>query len=88
MRLDTHIYPGYEISPFYDSLLAKLITHGKNRQEAIKIMQRALNEFEITPIKTTIPFHLRLIENPLFLKGDISTHLVQQMLKEESKGEE
>jgi acetyl-CoA carboxylase biotin carboxylase subunit len=88
VRLDTHIYPGYEISPFYDSLLAKLITHGKNRQEAIKIMQRALNEFEITPIKTTIPFHLRLIENPLFLKGDISTHLVQQMLKEESKGEE
>jgi len=88
VRLDTHIYPGYEISPFYDSLVAKLITHGNNRQEAIKIMQRALNEFEIAPIKTTIPFHLRLIENPLFLKGDISTHLVQEMLKEEQKGEE
>ena len=88
VRLDTHIYPGYEISPFYDSLVAKLITHGSDRQEAIRIMQRALNEFEVAPIKTTIPFHLRLMENPLFLKGDISTHLVQEMLKEESKGEE
>ena len=88
VRLDTHIYPGYEISPFYDSLIAKLITRGSNRHEAIKIMQRALNEFEVAPIKTTIPFHLRLMENPLFLKGDVSTHLVQEMLKEEQKGEE
>jgi len=88
VRVDTHIYPGYEISPFYDSLVAKLITRGNNRQEAVKIMQRALNEFEIAPIKTTIPFHLRLMENPLFLKGDVSTHLVQEMLKEEQKGEE
>ncbi len=83
VRLDTHIYPGYKISPFYDSLVAKLITHGHNRAEAIKIMQRALNEFSIAPIKTTIPFHLQLLENPLFLKGDISTHFVQDMLKEE-----
>lgn len=88
VRLDTHIYAGYEISPFYDSLVAKLIVHGKNRQEAIKIMQRALNEFYIAPIKTTIPFHLRLMENPSFLKGDISTHFVQEMLKGEQKGEE
>ena len=83
VRLDTHIYPGYKISPFYDSLVAKLITHGHNRAEAIKIMQRALNEFSIAPIKTTIPFHLQLLENPLFLKGDVSTHFVQDMLKEE-----
>jgi acetyl-CoA carboxylase biotin carboxylase subunit len=83
VRLDTHIYPGYEISPYYDSLVAKVITHGKNRQEAIRIMQRALNEFAIAPIKTTIPFHLRLLENAAFLKGDISTHFVQEMLKEE-----
>ena len=85
VRLDTHIYPGYKISPFYDSLVAKLITHGHNRAEAIKIMQRALNEFSIAPIKTTIPFHLQLLENPLFLKGDISTHFVQDMLKEETE---
>jgi acetyl-CoA carboxylase biotin carboxylase subunit len=82
VRLDTHIYPGYEISPYYDSLVAKVITCGKSRLEAIRIMQRALNEFAIAPIKTTIPFHLRLLDNAAFLKGDISTHFVQDMLKE------
>ncbi len=88
IRLDTHIYAGYEISPYYDSLIAKLIAYGRNRSEAIKIMQRALTEFYIAPIKTTIPFHLNLMENPLFLKGDISTHFIQEMLKVEQKGEE
>jgi acetyl-CoA carboxylase biotin carboxylase subunit len=88
VRLDTHIYAGYEISPFYDSLLAKVITHGNNRQEAIRIMQRALGEFSIMPIKTTIPFHQRLLGNTLFLKGDFSTHFVQDMLKEETGAEE
>jgi len=86
VRVDTHIYPGYEITSFYDSLLAKVITYGSNRQEAIKTMRRALYEFNIAPIKTTILFHLRLLENPLFLKGDISTHFVQDMLKEEPEG--
>jgi len=88
IRLDTHIYTGYEISPYYDSLVAKLIAYGKNRQETIKIMQRALNEFYIAPIKTTIPFHLKVMENTLFLKGEISTHFVQEIIKEEQKGEE
>lgn len=87
IRVDTHIYQGYEISPHYDSLVAKVIAHGRNRQEAIRIMQRALSEFTIAPIKTTIPFHQRLLENPLFLKGDISTHFVQDMYKE-GKAEE
>ncbi|MCK9602855.1 MAG: acetyl-CoA carboxylase biotin carboxylase subunit [Candidatus Omnitrophica bacterium] len=87
VRVDTHIYPGYVISPYYDSLVAKVITHGKDRQEAIKIMQRALNEFHISPIKTTIPFHLKLLENNLFIKGDISTHFVQDMLKTEPSTE-
>jgi acetyl-CoA carboxylase biotin carboxylase subunit len=88
VRLDTHIYPGYEITPHYDSLIAKLITYGRNRQEALKIMQRALGEFNISPIKTTIPFHLRLLGNALFQKGDISTHFVQEMLQEEKIEEE
>ena len=88
IRLDTHIYPGYEISPYYDSLVAKLITYGRSRQEAIKKMYRALLEFHISPIKTTVPFHLRLMENPLFLKGEFSTHFVQEMLKEDSKAQE
>jgi acetyl-CoA carboxylase biotin carboxylase subunit len=87
VRVDTHIYPGYEISPYYDSLVAKLITHGNNRTEAIKIMQRALSEFYITPIKTTIAFHQRLMTDPLFLKGEVSTHFIQEMLKEEKEEE-
>ena len=87
IRVDTHIYQGYEISPYYDSLVAKLIAFGSNRQEAIKVMRRALSEFHIAPIKTTVPFHIKLLANPLFLKGDISTHFVQEMLKEEEKKE-
>ena len=83
VRVDTHIYPGYEISPYYDSLIAKVITYGNSRYEAIKIMQRALSEFEASPIKTTADFHLKLLNNPLFLQGKFSTHFVQDMLKEE-----
>ncbi len=86
IRVDTHIYPGYTISPYYDSLVAKVIAYGHNRNEAIKIMQRALSEFTIGPIKTTIPFHQKLLENPLFLKGDFSTHFVQEMFKDDKGG--
>lgn len=88
VRLDTHIYPGYNISPYYDSLVAKVIAHGHNRQEAIKIMQRALNEFIIGPIKTTVSFHQKLLSNSLFLKGDISTHFVEEMLTEKKPEQE
>ncbi len=87
VRVDTHIYAGYEIPPYYDSLIAKLIVHGDNRHEAIKTMRRALSEFYIAPIKTTIPFHLKLMDNALFKKGDISTHFVQDLLINEGKGE-
>jgi acetyl-CoA carboxylase, biotin carboxylase subunit len=87
VRVDTHIYSGYEVPPYYDSLLAKLIVYGHNRYEAIKTMRRALSEFYIAPIKTTIPFHLKLMDNPLFKKGDISTHFVQDLLANEGKGE-
>lgn len=87
VRVDTHIYAGYEVPAYYDSLVAKLIVRGNNRQEAIKTMRRALSEFYIAPIKTTIPFHLKLMDNPLFKKGDISTHFVQDLLLNEAKGE-
>ncbi|MEI6631717.1 MAG: acetyl-CoA carboxylase biotin carboxylase subunit, partial [bacterium] len=87
VRVDTHIYPGYEITPYYDSMVAKLITYAKTRPEAIQIMRRALSEFHIAPIKTTINFHLSLLNNPLFLKGDISTHFVQDMFKEDKTEE-
>jgi acetyl-CoA carboxylase biotin carboxylase subunit len=87
VRVDTHIYAGYEVPAYYDSLVAKLIVHGNNRQEAIKTMRRALSEFYIAPIKTTIAFHLRLMDNPLFKRGDISTHFVQELLANEGKSE-
>lgn len=87
VRVDTHIYAGYEISPFYDSLVAKVITHGNNREDAISIMRRALSEFVISPIKTTVPFHLKIMENPLFIKGDISTHFIEDMTKEKQEME-
>jgi len=73
IRVDSHIYSQYHIPPFYDSLIAKLIVHGKNRDEAIRRMRRALNEFVVEGIKTTIPFHSRLIENKDFQKGNFNT---------------
>jgi acetyl-CoA carboxylase biotin carboxylase subunit len=85
VRVDTHMYAGYEIPPYYDSLIAKLIVYGNTRQKAIKTMRRALSEFYVAPIKTTIPFHLKLMDNPLFKKGDISTHFVQDLLASEGK---
>ncbi|MDP8259689.1 MAG: acetyl-CoA carboxylase biotin carboxylase subunit [Candidatus Gygaella obscura] len=85
VRVDSHIYQGYQVSPYYDSLLAKLIVWGRNRNEAIQIMRRALSEFIIEPIKTTVDFHLKLINNPYFVKGDISTHFVEDFLNEDIK---
>ncbi|MFA5093164.1 MAG: acetyl-CoA carboxylase biotin carboxylase subunit [Candidatus Omnitrophota bacterium] len=85
VRVDTHMYAGYEIPPYYDSLIAKLIVYGNSRPEAIKTMRRALSEFYVAPIKTTIPFHLKLMDNPSFKKGDISTHFVQDLLANEGK---
>ncbi len=81
VRIDTHIYNGYEICPFYDSMVAKLIVHGRDRAEAIRIMGRALEEFYISPIKTTIGLHSRILSNQLFLDGKVSTHFLEKMLK-------
>ena len=83
VRVDTHVYSGYEIPPFYDSMIAKLITYGKDRKEAIKIMQRALNEFLVEPIKTTVDFHKDVMVDSDFEKGDISTHFVEKFFSEE-----
>lgn len=79
VRVDTHIYPGYNIPPYYDSMLAKLIAYGKNRHDAIKVMERALDEFIIEPIKTTVPFHKQVFSNPLFIKGRFYTDFVENM---------
>lgn len=78
VRVDTHIYEGYNIPPYYDSLVAKLLVHGRDRQEAIARMERALGEFTLEGIKTTIPFHLRLLATPEFRRGEIHTHFVEE----------
>ncbi|MBI5206854.1 MAG: acetyl-CoA carboxylase biotin carboxylase subunit [Candidatus Firestonebacteria bacterium] len=83
VRLDSHVYQGYTIPPFYDSMIAKLITHGSTRQEAIKRMERALDEFLIEGIKTTIPFHKKILSHSLFQSGKINTHFISNFTKEE-----
>ncbi len=83
VRVDTHIYQNYEVSPYYDSMIAKLITFANTRPEAIGIMQRALDEFIIEPIKTTIPMHKEILNNPIFLRGKINADLAKELLKEE-----
>ncbi len=77
VRVDSGAYPGYMISPFYDSMIAKLIVWGRDREEAIDRMKRALDEFQIEGIKTTIPFHLKLLENELFVKGEFNTKFLE-----------
>jgi acetyl-CoA carboxylase biotin carboxylase subunit len=73
VRVDTHIYSGYDIPPFYDSLVAKLIAYGKDREEAITRLRRSLDEFVIEGIKTTIPFHRKLIDHEDFKSGMFDT---------------
>jgi acetyl-CoA carboxylase, biotin carboxylase subunit len=73
VRLDTHVYSGYTIPPNYDSMIAKLITTAQTRQEAISKMRRALDEFVIEGIKTTIPFHRQLMDDPKYIEGDYTT---------------
>lgn len=82
VRIDSHVYPGFDISPYYDSLIAKVIAFGRDRQEAIRIMQRSLEEIAIKPIKTTIPFHRKVLADSLFLRGDYSTDFVSKITGE------
>jgi acetyl-CoA carboxylase biotin carboxylase subunit len=78
VRVDSAVYPGYTISPFYDSMIAKLIVHGRTREEAISRMKRALDEFVIEGVDTTIPFHLRLLEHEQFVSGDFDTKFLEK----------
>ena len=78
VRVDSHVYTGYDIPPFYDSLIGKLIVWGKDRNSALKRMKRALNECAVTGIPTTIDFHLCLLNRDEFLKGDVHTKFVEQ----------
>ena len=76
IRVDSGVYSGYEISPYYDALIAKLIVHGETREETIARMKRALEEFRVIGVRTNIPFHQALMENTEFLAGDFDTQFV------------
>ncbi len=86
VRVDTHIYAGYEISPYYDSMIAKLITCAGTRKQAIYVMRRALEEFIVAPIKTTIPFHKEVLADPSFSRGKYSTSFANKMLEKKKGG--
>jgi acetyl-CoA carboxylase, biotin carboxylase subunit len=77
VRIDSHIYAGYSIPPYYDSMIAKIITIGRTREEAIQTMERALSEYVIEGIKTTIPFHQKLMKDPKFRSGDFNTKFME-----------
>ncbi|MFC0269898.1 acetyl-CoA carboxylase biotin carboxylase subunit [Metabacillus herbersteinensis] len=77
VRVDSAVYPGYSIPPYYDSMIAKLITYGATREEAIARMKRALSEFVIEGISTTIPFHLKLLNHEQFVSGEFNTKFLE-----------
>lgn len=77
VRIDTHVYSGYLIPPFYDSMIAKLITTAQTREEAINKMKRALDEFVIEGVETTIPFHQKMMEHPDFISGNYTTKFME-----------
>jgi acetyl-CoA carboxylase biotin carboxylase subunit len=80
VRVDSHMFAGYTVPPHYDSLIAKIIVHGHDRAEAIARMHRALSETVVEGVKTTIPFHLKLLADPTFLAGEFSLPRLEQTL--------
>ncbi|WP_072679463.1 acetyl-CoA carboxylase biotin carboxylase subunit [Arcobacter sp. LA11] len=77
VRVDSHVYAGYDVPPYYDSMIGKLIVWGRDREKAINIMKRALNEFEVEGIKTTIPFHQKMMENKDFISNNYDTKYLE-----------
>lgn len=88
VRLDTHVYSGYVIPPNYDSMVAKLITTARTREEAIKKMKRALNEFIVEGVKTTIPFHRQLMDHPDYLSGNYTTKFMESFVMDKAYADE
>ena len=79
VRVDTHLYPGYEIPPYYDSLLAKLVVWGEDRGEALARSRRALAELQIDGVKTNLPFHRAIVDNAAFVDAEVSTNLLDRV---------
>ncbi len=84
IRMDSHVYAGYTVPPYYDSMIGKLIAYGKDRPEALRRMEIALEEMIIDGIQTTIPFHLLALRHERFRAGDLDTHFVEHLLQPES----
>jgi len=82
VRVDSALYAGYNVPPYYDSLIAKLIVHGANRQECLLRLKRSLEEFVVGGIKTTLPLHQALIENEEFISGDYNIHWLEKFIEE------
>src|SRR5258705_8580479 len=80
VRLDSYVYPGYRVPPFYDSMIAKVIVHARTRELAIARMRRALDAMVVEGIKTTIPLHRRIMDNPDFQAGNFSTRFMEEFL--------
>lgn len=85
VRVDSHSYPGYSIPPFYDSMIGKLICWGRNRNEARRRMYRALKEYVITGVETTIPFHQEIIEDEVFMSGNFNTGFIENYYERKGK---
>jgi acetyl-CoA carboxylase biotin carboxylase subunit len=83
IRLDSHLYQGYELPVFYDSLVAKLISYDLTREGAIDVMKRALAEFVISPIKTTIPLYLEVMDDPAFRDGEFDTGFIRKFVPDD-----
>jgi acetyl-CoA carboxylase biotin carboxylase subunit len=81
VRMDTHVVVGYRVPPNYDSMIGKLLVHGDTREDAIRRMARALDEFEVAPIHTTIALHRELMQDPGFVKGGVDIHYLERLLK-------
>jgi len=84
VRVDTYVYSGYSVPPFYDSMIAKVIVHARTRELAIARMKRALEAMVVEGIKTTIPLHLKIMDDPVFRAGDISTNFMEYFLAQNS----
>jgi len=80
IRLDSHVYQGYSVPPFYDSLLGKLVVWGRDRDECLARSRWALDQFIVEGVKTTIPFHRLVIDHPMFVAGDVTTHFIEDHL--------
>ena len=85
VRIDSCVYSGYKIPPYYDSMIAKLIVHSHKRMDVIRILYRALDEFRIGGIKTTIPFHKRILDSVKFRRGNCTTHFIEEIFNEKGK---